>query len=51
VASAFEELEHERAPGRDAASGRLGTGTGRLKATSVSGHVALLRRTAREGSS
>src|SRR5918994_1412254 len=50
VASAFEELEHERAPGRHAASGRLGAGSGRLKATSVSGHVALLRRTAPEGS-
>jgi Putative adhesin len=44
VASAFEELEHERAPGRHAARGRLGAGTGRLRATSTSGHVALLRR-------
>jgi Putative adhesin len=44
VASAFEELEHERAPGRHAARGRLGAGTGRLQATSTSGHVALLRR-------
>ena len=43
VASAFEELEHERAPGRHAARGRLGAGTGRLQATSTSGHVALLR--------
>jgi hypothetical protein len=51
VASAFEELEHERGPGRHAASGRLGAGSGRLKATSVSGHVALLRRAAPEGSS
>ncbi len=44
VASAFEELQHERAPGRHAARGRLGAGTGRLQATSTSGHVALLRR-------
>ena len=44
VASAFEELEHEHAPGRRAARGRLGAGTGRLRATSTSGHVALLRR-------
>jgi hypothetical protein len=44
VASAFEELEHERAPGRHAARGRLGAGTGRLRATSTSGHIALLRR-------
>ena len=43
VASAFEELEHERAPGRHAATGRLGAGTGRLRATTTSGHVALLR--------
>jgi hypothetical protein len=43
VASAFEELEHERTPGRSAARGRLGAGTGRLRATSTSGHVALLR--------
>ena len=44
VASAFDELEHERAPGRHAAGGRLGAGTGRLRVTSTSGHVALLRR-------
>jgi hypothetical protein len=44
VASAFEELAHERAPGRHAARGRLGAGTGRLRATSTSGHVSLLRR-------
>ena len=43
VASAFDELEHERAPGRYAARGRIGNGTGRLRATSTSGHVALLR--------
>ena len=45
VASAFEELEHERTPGRSAARGTArGRGTGRLRATSTSGHVALLRR-------
>jgi DUF4097 and DUF4098 domain-containing protein YvlB len=44
VASAFEQLEHDRTPGRHAARGRLGTGTGRLRASSTSGHVALLRR-------
>ena len=44
VASAFEELEHDRTPGRNAARGRLGAGTGRLRATTTSGHVALLRR-------
>jgi hypothetical protein len=45
VASAFGQLEHDRTPGRDTAFGRLGAGTGRLRATSTSGHVALLRRT------
>jgi|Tabmets5t2r1_1033131.scaffolds.fasta_scaffold16572_2 Putative adhesin len=44
VASAFEGLEHERGPGRRAARGRLGRGGGRLRATSTTGHVALLRR-------
>jgi hypothetical protein len=44
VVSAFEELEHERMPGRYAARGQLGAGTGRLRATSTSGQVALLRR-------
>jgi Putative adhesin len=44
VASAFDELEHEHLPGRHAARGRLGAGTGRLRATSTSGHIALLRR-------
>jgi len=44
VASAFDELELDRTPGRHAARGRLGTGSGRLRATSTSGHVALLRR-------
>jgi Toastrack DUF4097 len=44
VASAFEELEHDHTPGKHAARGRLGAGTGRLRASSTSGHVALLRR-------
>jgi hypothetical protein len=44
VARAFGEPEHEHAPGRTAATGRLGAGAGRPRATSVSGHVALLRR-------
>jgi hypothetical protein len=44
VASAFDQLEHDRTPGRQAARGRIGSGTGRLRATSTSGHVALLRR-------
>jgi DUF4097 and DUF4098 domain-containing protein YvlB len=44
VASAFEELRLDRTPGRHEARGRIGTGTGRLRATSTSGHVALLRR-------
>ena len=39
-----EELEHDHPPGRRAARGRLGAGTGRLRATSTSGHLALLRR-------
>jgi hypothetical protein len=36
-------VELERSPGRHEARSRLGTGTGRLQATSTSGHVALLR--------
>ena len=44
VSSAFEQLERDRTPGRYSAWGRLGTGTGRLRAVSTSGHVALLRR-------
>jgi Putative adhesin len=44
VASAFQEVEYEHGPGPSAARGRLGAGTGRLRATSTSGHVALLRR-------
>jgi hypothetical protein len=44
VSSAFEQLDYDRTPGRYTASGRLGAGTGRLRAASTSGHVALLRR-------
>jgi putative adhesin len=44
VASAFEQLEHDHAPGRHSARGRLGAGGGRLRASSTSGHIALLRR-------
>ena len=44
VTSAFDQLEQDRTPGRYKAWGRLGAGTGRLRATSTSGHVALLRR-------
>jgi hypothetical protein len=44
VASAFEELRPEHGPGQRSIRGRLGAGTGRLRATSTSGHVALLRR-------
>jgi Putative adhesin len=44
VSSAFQELELEHAPGRHTARGRLGAGTGRLRASSTSGHIALLRR-------
>ena len=44
VSSAFEQLERDRTPGRYLAWGRLGAGTGRLRAASTSGHVALLRR-------
>jgi Putative adhesin len=48
VSSAFEQLERDRTPGRYTAWGRLGAGTGRLRAASTSGHVALLRRAAPE---
>jgi Putative adhesin len=44
VSSAFDQLEHDRTPGRYMATGRLGAGTGRLRAASTSGHIALLRR-------
>jgi hypothetical protein len=44
VSSAFEQLARDQTPGRYTAWGRLGAGTGRLRAASTSGHVALLRR-------
>ena len=50
VSSAFEQLARDRTPGRYTAWGRLGAGTGRLRAASTSGHVALLRRAAPEAS-
>jgi Putative adhesin len=49
VSSAFDQLERDRTPGRYMAWGRLGAGTGRLRAASTSGHVALLRRAAEVG--
>jgi Toastrack DUF4097 len=49
VTSAFGQLEHDRTPGRYTAWGRLGAGTGRLRAASTSGHVALLRRAPEAG--
>ena len=44
VSSAFDQLERDRTPGRYTAWGRLGAGTGRLRAASTSGHIVLLRR-------
>jgi hypothetical protein len=44
VASAFDELHREGRPALHSIRGRLGAGTGRLRATTTSGHVALLRR-------
>jgi DUF4097 and DUF4098 domain-containing protein YvlB len=44
VASAFDELHREGRPALRSVRGRLGTGTGRLRASTTSGHVSLLRR-------
>ena len=44
VASAFDELPREGRPALRSITGRLGAGTGRLRASTTSGHVALLRR-------
>jgi hypothetical protein len=44
VASAFDELHREGRPALRTIRGRLGAGTGRLRATTTSGHIALLRR-------
>ena len=43
VASAFDELYRAGRPALQSIEGRLGAGTGRLRATTTSGHVALLR--------
>ncbi|MGH3321162.1 MAG: DUF4097 family beta strand repeat-containing protein [Streptosporangiaceae bacterium] len=44
VDAAFEGLAHERKPGRVTLSGHVGEGSGRLRAKTVSGDIALLRR-------
>ena len=44
VASAFDELHRAGRPAQRSITGRLGAGTGRLLASTTSGHVALLRR-------
>jgi hypothetical protein len=44
VASAFDELHRAGRPALRSITGRLGAGTGRLLASTTSGHVALLRR-------
>jgi len=44
VASAFDELHREGQPALRSIRGGLGAGTGRLQASTTSGHVALLRR-------
>ena len=44
VASAFDELHREGQPALRSIRGRLGAGTGRLQASTTSGHAALLRR-------
>jgi Putative adhesin len=44
VASAFHELHRDGRPALHSIWGRLGAGTGRLRATTTSGHVTLLRR-------
>ncbi len=44
ISNAFDDLRVHGSWGAHKLTGRLGTGTGRLKATTVSGSVALLRR-------
>jgi uncharacterized protein YaiE (UPF0345 family) len=44
LGSMFEGLRHERVPGNKRLGGVLGSGSGRLIASTVSGDVALLRR-------
>jgi Putative adhesin len=48
ISSAFGELQRSGVPGMQVVTGRLGAGTGRLRAATTSGHVTLLRRD-REG--
>lgn len=48
VSSAFEELRTEHRPGAKRVTGTLGTGSGALRATTVSGALALLRRPHRD---
>ncbi|MFF3849542.1 DUF4097 domain-containing protein [Streptomyces sp. NPDC002328] len=48
VSNAFEDLRVSGQWGAKRITGRLGTGNGRLKATTVSGSIALLRRPAAE---
>lgn len=50
VSSAFEDLRVAGQWGAKRITGRLGAGNGRLKATTVSGSIALLRRPATEDS-
>ncbi|MFF8927531.1 DUF4097 domain-containing protein [Streptomyces longwoodensis] len=49
VSNAFEDLRVSGQWGAKRITGRLGAGNGRLKATTVSGSIALLRRPAAEG--
>ncbi|WP_306323452.1 MULTISPECIES: DUF4097 family beta strand repeat-containing protein [unclassified Streptomyces] len=49
VSNAFEDLRVAGAWGAHKITGRLGAGTGKLKATTVSGSIALLRRPPSEG--
>ena len=44
LGSSFDELEHDRKPGARRLEGTLGDGAGHLRARTVSGDVALLRR-------
>lgn len=44
VGAAFDGLTRRRQPGRVKAHGRIGSGSGRLAANTVSGNIALLRR-------
>lgn len=50
VGAAFDGLTRRRQPGRVKAHGRIGSGSGRLTASTVSGDIALLRRKAAQPS-